>query len=1061
MALSELVAGAPGSTGEVRRTWWSPRTWERGDRVAVALLASVPALVFVLPALAGHPAVVGDNLLQNFPLRVLTGRELDAGHWPLWNVYADSGTPLLGGMNAGSMYPGTLVFAVLPPLVAWVANLLAVYWVAAAGLFVLARRLGAGPAAAGLAAAAYAYSGAMVGQLVHLGVVQGQALLPWLVLCQLVLAGSVLGAAPGTSVRLVAWRALPATIGLAACLGLVALTGEPRSMADAVVVVLVVALVELVVHGRAALASVRNRVAYAVATVLALTWGAALGFVQLAPGWGFIRLTRRASVSYAFFSMGALPARWLPLLVVPGALGDNGVLGTPRFFAAYNLPEVTGAVGLLAVTAVFAAVAQLCSPHPIASRRRLAAFVALAIAGIALATAPTTPLGPLVHDAPFLGSTRLQSRSIAIFDLGATVLLAWWLDAVLAGRRAEASLTGPRRYVTLAPIALTAALCAAALADPGFLTETVLGVPHSAAVAAGSRGVLAVTLVVALTALVLLWRPTRRPTVAAGAIVAVVLVELVCFNVFFETALVTGINTVEPSAATARATLGTTGRTALVDPGVVAYHETAPIGLGNLNVFTRLPSVQGYGSLHAARYTDATGTARLGELDGCALARGVFAPLRLATVAVSPTGLQASPASDRHPDTCGWPRHVAAATRYFGGRLRVGRVVFAGPASLALRVHDPRVSVLGADGQPRRVPVVLHLGRVLIASFPTQPEAAAVVLRSSWAFQLASTRLTVARGPTVLLDTAMQVALDRPAWRFLGVRGTLSVFRATRVAPAVWLVHPARGDAAHLVAATEDGAATVAVTARSPVRLVRSETWLPGWGATLVANGSTATRAVAVVPDGLVQSVAVPAGTWRVEFGYHAPHLRLGIDGHGDRARRAPRCARRPRDRSSAGSRHRDGADVDAAERDRRGSVGSRRATRGGRGCRRGDGCARLCRRRRGRRPRARRARRPARGHPGEWRGVGDVDRDARPRARRRRRRLHPGRRRPTHARLGDGEQEGRRHRDERAHRRGPRRSRRRGGSALGSSSSPTSRWAPSCSSGSRSRQRRTSRASR
>jgi hypothetical protein len=877
VALSELVAPAPARAPEIEGGRWSPRTWCRADRVVVALLGVVPVLVFVLPALAGHPAVVGDNLLQNFPLRVLTGRQLDAGHWPLWNPYADAGTPLLGGMNAGAMYPGTLVFAVLPPLVAWVGNLLVVYWVAALGLFVLARRMGAGPVAAGLAAAAYAYSGAMVGQMVHLGVVQGQALLPWLVLGQLALARAVLDAPRDAPWRRAVTRALPATTGVAVCLGLVALTGEPRSMADAVVVLVVVFLCELVAHRRVGVATWRGRVAYGVATAVALAWGAALGFVQLATGWGFIGLTRRAHVSYAFFSMGAWPARWLGLLLVPGALGDNGVLGTPRFFAAYNLPELTGAVGLLAVTAVLAAVVQLCARRPTVPRSRLAGPVALAVVGLALATAPTTPLGPVLHAAPLLGSIRLQSRSIAIFDLGATLLLAWWLDAVLAGRRDEASLVGRRRVVTLAPLALTAAVCLAALVDPAFLTETVLGVPRSAAAAAGSRGVLVITLLVALAALALLWRPPRRPSVRARALVALVLVELFCFNVFFETALVTGIGTVEPAPAAARAVLGVTGRTALVDPGVVAYHETAPIGLGNLNVFTRRPSVQGYGSLHAARYTDATGTARLGELDGCALARGTFAPLRLASVAVSPTGFQASPASDRMPTTCGAPRQVYSATRYFGGRWRVARLVFSGPRSEGLGVRQPTVLLVGLDGRAHRVPVVLRGTRVLVARFPTRPDGVAVVLRSAGAFRLTSTSLTGAGGPTVHLDTAMQVALDRPSWRFVGVRGTLSLFRATRVLPPVWLANPRYGDAVRVVAQNEDGAATLVVTAAGPVRVVRSAAWLPGWGATLVGRTGAATKTVTVVPDGLVQSVVVPAGTWRVEFAYHAPHLGLGI----------------------------------------------------------------------------------------------------------------------------------------------------------------------------------------
>lgn len=877
MALSQLAAPARATRAGVQLAWWSPRTWQRADRRAVALLAAVPVVVFVLPALAGHPAIVGDNLLQNFPLRVLTGRQLDAGHWPVWNVFADSGTPLLGGMNAGSMYPGTLLFAVAPALVAWVANLVVVYWAAALGLFVLARRLGAGSTAAGLAAATYAFSGAMVGQLVHVGVVQGQAWLPWIVLGQLALARAVLSTERAAPWRTAARRALPATVGLAACVGLVCLTGEPRSIADAGVVVGVVGLVELVAHPSTGVATRLGRLAYLVATVLGATWGIALGLVQLAPGVGFISLTRRAHVSYAFFSMGALPTRWLSLLFVPGALGDNGVAATPRFFASYNLPEVTGAVGLAAMTAVFAALARLCSRRSMVGARRLVPFVALCVVGVVLAVAPATRLGPLLYHVPLLASTRLQSRSIAIFDLGATVLLAWWLDAVFAGRRDEAALVGPRRAVTLAPLWATAALCTLALVDPGWVTQTLLGARGTAAVATGIRASVAVTLAIAVAYLVVLRSRRGRPAATSRALVAVVLVELVCFNALFETALVTGIGTVEPSGAVAAAALGHSGRTAIVDPGVVAYHETAPIGLGNLNVFTGLPSVQGYGSLHAARYTDATGTTRLGELDGCALARGVFTPLRLASLAVSPTGFQAAMASGRLATTCGPVPTRTSVTRYFGGRFAVARLTFRAPGTARLLAPDATVRLLGQEGQALDVPVVLHRGRALVATFPTHPSAIAAELRAPGGVQVATASLTSAAGATLHLDTALQVALDAPSWRLVGLRGSLTLFRATSVLPPVWLAHPAGGATARLVASSEDGSASVVVATRTPARLVRSETWLPGWGATLVGAAGTEPRSVAVAPDGLVQSVVVPAGTWTVEFAYHAPHLRLGL----------------------------------------------------------------------------------------------------------------------------------------------------------------------------------------
>ena len=66
------------------------------------------------PTVAGHAFLDGDNFLQNFPLRALVGRDLLHGTLPLWNPYLFSGTPLLGGFNAGAAYPATWLMAILP-----------------------------------------------------------------------------------------------------------------------------------------------------------------------------------------------------------------------------------------------------------------------------------------------------------------------------------------------------------------------------------------------------------------------------------------------------------------------------------------------------------------------------------------------------------------------------------------------------------------------------------------------------------------------------------------------------------------------------------------------------------------------------------------------------------------------------------------------------------------------------------------------------------------------------------------------------------------------------------
>ena len=82
------------------------------------------------------------------------------------------------------------------------------------------------------------------------------------------------------------------------------------------------------------------------------------------------------------------------------------------------------------------------------------------------------------------------------------------------------------------------------------------------------------------------------------------------------------------------ALLGTRGRTALVDQGGAHQHQFQALGVPNMNVFTTLPSVQGYGSLISTIYDNSTGTHPQAAIDPCRLADGTFTQLRLAAIAV-------------------------------------------------------------------------------------------------------------------------------------------------------------------------------------------------------------------------------------------------------------------------------------------------------------------------------------------------------------------------------------------------------------------------------------------
>src|SRR5208282_1172458 len=166
---SRLVLGTVAA--DVRGT---PTAWHRqGDVVAVVLLVTLPAVIFGVPALLGHAVLPGDDLGQNFPLRVLAGREIRAGQLPLYDPYIWSGAPLLAGWNAAAAYPFTWLFAILPGTAAWTVNLIATWAVAGLGMFAFLRTLRLATLASFLGAFSFTFAGAMSAQVTHFGLVAG------------------------------------------------------------------------------------------------------------------------------------------------------------------------------------------------------------------------------------------------------------------------------------------------------------------------------------------------------------------------------------------------------------------------------------------------------------------------------------------------------------------------------------------------------------------------------------------------------------------------------------------------------------------------------------------------------------------------------------------------------------------------------------------------------------------------------------------------------------------------------------------------------------------------
>jgi hypothetical protein len=383
-------------------------------------------LIFGVPALFGHAVLPGDDLTQNYPLRVLVGRDIAAGRLPLFDPYIWSGSALLAGWNAGAAYPLTLLFAVLPGVAAWSVGLVLTFVVACVGLFAFLRALRLGSIAAFLGALSFGLAGAMSAQVTHFGLVAGMSWVPLALLGVLRLTPDRdAGKLPGWKTR-AGWTAL-----LGTSTGLIILAGEPRAIVDGYTVVALYAIWRLARLGWRVPGSLRGCLRCCLGVSGGLALGLALGAVQWLPGMAAISDSQRGGGSLALFSSGSLPDRWLLLTLVPDLLGGSGSLSQPSFFATYNLTEVTSYVGILPLVAACALLARV---RPRSRPPEWLIWHATAVIGVLFTLGTNTPVGALLYRLPLYGGQRLQSRNILVLDLALAVLLAHWADRPFPAR---------------------------------------------------------------------------------------------------------------------------------------------------------------------------------------------------------------------------------------------------------------------------------------------------------------------------------------------------------------------------------------------------------------------------------------------------------------------------------------------------------------------------------------------------------------------------------------------------------------------------------------------------
>ncbi|HUY30196.1 MAG TPA: hypothetical protein VMV02_04295 [Acidimicrobiales bacterium] len=664
------------------------RTLDRPDLVALGALALLPILLYVPLALAGHALLPGDDLTQNYPLRVLSGELIRSGQLPAWNPYIWSGTPLVAGWNAGALFPGTWLFAVLPGVAAWTLNLVAVGVTSGTGTYLLLRRLGCGPLAGVLGALAFTDTGFMSGQIVHVGLVQGTSLLPWMLLSVEVLAapargrvlrarpapaGAATGTSPGEAVARGAWPSsleLRWSALLALSTALTVLAGDPRAVSSSAIAVGLYVLAWCWRLGR----SSARLVACAIG---AAALGVALAAAQWLPGLAFLHGSQRGVSAFTFFEGGSLALTEIgALLALPFALGGNGNFGLATYAGNYNLPEVTIGVGIVALVAAFALLPDALAPvravisahgrragRPSTTGRPLGVWYLTGIVGTVLTLGSNTPLAHALVHIPLFGGERLQNRNVVLLDLALVVVLAFFVDDLSDRRRALRAKTRPRtapgpldtlprRALALVPVVGTCTMVVLAFAAPTALEDAIGVVTPDRGLMSALTPYLAASAAVALAlgALVAAWSRIA-PRTRHALLVAFVVADVVTYlaNASYAGAPAGALATNGPSTAALRALLGPDGRFAIFNPqyggtGTAAYS----LGVTDLNVLRHLPSVQGYGSIVQGSYQNATNTHAFQALDASRLAGSTFDVLDLDALVTLPTYLE-QPLPERGP----------------------------------------------------------------------------------------------------------------------------------------------------------------------------------------------------------------------------------------------------------------------------------------------------------------------------------------------------------------------------------------------------------------------------
>jgi hypothetical protein len=308
--------------------------------------------------------------------------QVRGGHLPLWFQEFAAGYPIHAAWMYGLFYPPLVLFAILPPEIAWtwLAMLHIVFGALGMYAFLWQERRDATAAASG--ALVFALSGFVLGRIAcgHLNLVMPLAWTPWVLRSTLRVVRGERGAAAG--------------LGL--CMGFGLLAGHVQVWFYAIPLVVALAVFE----------SMRRRVLRSALPQFALGTLVALGIaaIQWVPAWELFAVSGHPAEKPSILTACSVPGPALVAQVAPRYLTSRAVLAH----------EYLGLAGPLAVLTA------LLGFHW-RDRRRLFWFATL-VFGVVLAMGLRNELSRIANELPPFRFARAPGRALVLVVLAGSVL---------------------------------------------------------------------------------------------------------------------------------------------------------------------------------------------------------------------------------------------------------------------------------------------------------------------------------------------------------------------------------------------------------------------------------------------------------------------------------------------------------------------------------------------------------------------------------------------------------------------------------------------------------------